>query len=80
MKKRDSIEGKFKQIKGATKQQLGRLTNNQQMEASGDREILAGKIQEKYGMARRKVAKQVAKLKKHTPLRHESEKEITHEI
>jgi uncharacterized protein YjbJ (UPF0337 family) len=49
---RDITSGTFKQIKGKIKQQWGKLTDDEIDEMEGNAEILAGKLQERYGMAR----------------------------
>lgn len=48
----DKVGGKWKQFVGEVKKQWGDLTDDELMEVNGDREILAGKIQEKYGVAK----------------------------
>lgn len=48
----DRIEGNWKQFKGAVKAQWGKLTDDQLAELSGQRDQLAGKIQEVYGLTR----------------------------
>lgn len=55
----DELAGKWKQVSGAVKKQWGRLTDDDLMEINGDREILAGKIQERYGIAKEKANKQI---------------------
>ncbi len=55
----DIIEGKWTEIKGAVKQQWGKLTDDDLTEINGNREKLAGKIQKNYGLARDEVEKQL---------------------
>jgi len=45
----DQIEGKLHEVKGAVKEQVGRVTNNPTLRAKGKAENLAGKIQKKVG-------------------------------
>jgi uncharacterized protein YjbJ (UPF0337 family) len=45
----DQIEGKIHQVKGGAKQKTGQLTGNQNLEAEGQAEKLAGKVQKKIG-------------------------------
>lgn len=52
MTNRDIASGTFKQIKGKIKQQWGKLTDDEIDQLEGNAEILAGKLQERYGMAR----------------------------
>jgi uncharacterized protein YjbJ (UPF0337 family) len=49
---KDITEGTFKQVKGKIKQQWGKLTDDEIDEMEGNAEILAGKLQERYGMAK----------------------------
>ncbi len=56
---KDIIEGKWAEIKGAVKQQWGKLTDDDLAEINGSREKLAGKIQKNYGLARDEVEKQL---------------------
>src|SRR5579863_4540891 len=53
------VEGNWKQLKGKAKQQWGRLTEDDLTQAAGRREELAGKVQERYGLAKDAAQKQV---------------------
>jgi len=53
------VEGNWKQLKGKAKQQWGKLTDDDLTMIHGRREELAGKIQERYGLAREAAQKQV---------------------
>lgn len=55
----DRIEGNWKQFSGNVKAQWGKLTDDDITEIKGNRQILEGKIQERYGLAKDEVAKQV---------------------
>jgi uncharacterized protein YjbJ (UPF0337 family) len=57
----DKVGGKWKQVSGEVKKQWGKLTDDEILEANGDREILAGKIQEKYGIAKEQANQQIDK-------------------
>jgi uncharacterized protein YjbJ (UPF0337 family) len=46
----DRIEGNWKQFSGHVKAQWGRLTDDQLETIAGKRAILAGRIQEVYGL------------------------------
>ncbi len=63
----DRIGGMWKQFSGEVKKQWGKLTDDELMEVNGNREILAGKVQERYGIAKEDANKQIdewaAKLK-----------------
>ena len=52
---KDEIKGKGKQISGAIKDKTGELIKDPKLEAKGEAERMAGKIQEKIGEARRKA-------------------------
>ena len=55
----DIIEGKWKQITGRIKQEWGDLTDNDLTVAEGNRDYLAGKIQERYGCSRDEAQRQI---------------------
>lgn len=55
----DTISGKWKQYTGEIKKHWGELTDDELMEINGDRDILAGKLQEKYGIAKEDANKQI---------------------
>lgn len=61
---RDIIEGNWKQIKGDVKIRWGKLTDDQLDVISGNREKLAGKIQEHYGVGRDEADKQIKEFEK----------------
>ncbi|OYY50102.1 MAG: hypothetical protein B7Y48_03770 [Methylophilales bacterium 28-44-11] len=45
------IFGSLTQLKGKTKTTLGKLTGNPSLEASGQQDVLAGKLQAKYTLS-----------------------------
>ena len=49
---KDTIQGNFTQLKGKIKQQWGKLTDDEIDQMEGHAEILAGKLQERYGLER----------------------------
>jgi uncharacterized protein YjbJ (UPF0337 family) len=53
------VEGNWKQMKGAVKQQWGKLTDDDLTQINGSREKLEGIIQERYGIARDETRKQI---------------------
>lgn len=57
----NEIAGKWKQLGGEVKKQWGKLTDDELTEINGDREILSGKIQEKYGIAKQYADTQIDK-------------------
>jgi len=55
----DRIEGNWKQFRGKAKEQWGKLTDDDLNVASGKRDQLAGRIQERYGVAKDEAEKQI---------------------
>jgi uncharacterized protein YjbJ (UPF0337 family) len=60
----DIIKGKWKQLNGRIKQQWGELTDDDLKAAEGSRDYLAGKIQERYGIAKDAALDQVKDFEK----------------
>jgi uncharacterized protein YjbJ (UPF0337 family) len=56
----DRIEGNWKQVAGKAKVQWGKLTSDDFDVIAGRREQLAGKIQERYGIAKDEADQQVS--------------------
>jgi uncharacterized protein YjbJ (UPF0337 family) len=56
----DRIEGNWKQLTGRAKEQWGKLTDDDMDVVAGRRDQLAGKIQERYGLAKGEAEKQVS--------------------
>lgn len=55
----DRIEGNWKIFKGRVKDQWGKLTDDDLDRAAGKRDQLAGRIQERYGIAKDEADRQV---------------------
>ena len=55
----DRVEGNWKQLTGKVKEQWGKLTDDDLTLAAGKRDVLAGKIQERYGLAKDEAEKQI---------------------
>lgn len=55
----DTLKGKWKQLSGKMKEQWGKLTDDDLKVAEGNSEYLAGKVQERYGVARDEAERQV---------------------
>jgi uncharacterized protein YjbJ (UPF0337 family) len=55
----EQVAGKWKQFSGEVKKKWGKLTDDELMQINGSRDILAGKIQEKYGIAKEAANKQI---------------------
>jgi uncharacterized protein YjbJ (UPF0337 family) len=54
----DQIEGNWKQLKGRAKQQWGRFTDDELDVIAGKKDVLIGKLQERYGMARQEAERE----------------------
>jgi uncharacterized protein YjbJ (UPF0337 family) len=48
----DRIEGNWTQFTGKMKEQWGKLTDDDLAEIAGKRDVLLGKVQERYGLAK----------------------------
>ena len=59
---KDEIKGKANQIKGAAKQKAGELTDSPELQGEGMADRAAGKVQEGFGAAKRKVSEGIEKL------------------
>lgn len=55
----DQIVGKWNQFKGEARVQWGKLTDDDMEQVAGQRDKLAGKIQERYGIAREEANRQI---------------------
>jgi uncharacterized protein YjbJ (UPF0337 family) len=55
----DRVEGNWKQLKGAVKTRWGKLTDDDFDVIAGKRDQLAGKIQERYGIAKDEAERQL---------------------
>jgi len=55
----DRVEGNWKQLKGVVKARWGKLTDDDFDVIAGRREQLAGKIQERYGIAKDEAERQL---------------------
>ncbi len=60
----DRIKGKWKQLTGKIKSRWGDLTDDDLQAAEGDREYLAGRVQERYGIAKDAAKNQVEEFEK----------------
>lgn len=55
----DQIKGNWKQFKGNVQIQWGKLTDDELDQVAGHRDVLLGKIQEKYGISEEEADKQL---------------------
>ncbi|MFA5630665.1 MAG: CsbD family protein [Porticoccaceae bacterium] len=60
----DIIAGKWAQVKGKAKAKWGKLTDDDFDVIEGNSEYLAGRIQEKYGIAKDEAERQVKDFEK----------------
>lgn len=55
----DQIEGKWKEMSGNVKARWGDLTDDELTEIGGNRDVLEGKIQAKYGKSKEEAREEV---------------------
>lgn len=55
----DQIAGAWKQARGKVRETWGDLTDDDLEEIAGKRDMLAGKIQQRYGIAKEEANKQI---------------------
>ncbi len=55
----DIIKGNWKQAKGNIRRQWGKLTDDDLDVIAGERDVLIGKIQERYGLTKDQAEKEV---------------------
>ena len=55
----DKVAGSWKEFRGQVQKQWGKLTDDDLDQIKGQRDILAGRIQQKYGVAREEADRQV---------------------
>jgi uncharacterized protein YjbJ (UPF0337 family) len=55
----DQLEGKWKQLKGDIRVKWGELTDDDLEQIAGNRDKLAGKLQERYGIAKDEANRQI---------------------
>ncbi len=56
---KDEFKGKLTEFRGKVKQKWGQLTDDDIAESEGDRDVLAGKIQQKYGGAKENIRREL---------------------
>jgi len=55
----DIIQGKWKQLKGSAKEKWGELTDDDLDQIDGNKDKMAGKLQEKYGWTKEEADKEI---------------------
>jgi uncharacterized protein YjbJ (UPF0337 family) len=61
---KDIVKGNFTQLKGKIKQQWGKLTDDEIDQMEGNAQILAGKLQERYGLEREEAERQAGEFRR----------------
>ena len=56
----DRIEGNWKQFKGTLKEKWGKVTDDELDQIAGKRDMLVGKLQERYGMSKDAADREVS--------------------
>jgi uncharacterized protein YjbJ (UPF0337 family) len=54
---KDQVKGRVQEAKGKVKEVAGKAVGNRRVEAEGDAEQLAGKVQKTYGDAKNELSK-----------------------
>jgi uncharacterized protein YjbJ (UPF0337 family) len=60
----DRMKGNWKQFKGRIKEKWGDLTDDDLDKMEGKRDVLVGKIQERYGISKDQAAQELDQLEK----------------
>ena len=55
----DQLKGKWMQLKGSAKTKWGKLTDDDLDVINGQQDVLIGRIQERYGIAKEEAQRQV---------------------
>jgi uncharacterized protein YjbJ (UPF0337 family) len=55
----DRVEGNWKQFSGSVREKWGKLTNDDVDMIAGKRQNLAGRIQERYGIAKDEAEREI---------------------
>jgi uncharacterized protein YjbJ (UPF0337 family) len=56
----DQVKGQWNQMKGSVRKQWSKLTDDDINVIAGERDRLVGKIQERYGISKEEVERQIA--------------------
>lgn len=57
----EQLKGKWEQLKGAVKEQWGKLTDDDIKVIGGEKDQLVGKLKERYGIAKERAEQEVAR-------------------
>lgn len=61
---KDTLMGNWKQLKGKIRKEWGELTDDDLDQIEGNYEILAGRLQERYGLSRDEVDRKIEEFQK----------------
>lgn len=76
---KDTVSGQWKQVSGRIKQQWGKLTDDDLKVVEGNAEMLAGRVQERYGVARDEAERQVREFENDLSMsRHKTDRNLHH--
>jgi uncharacterized protein YjbJ (UPF0337 family) len=60
----DIIQGKWSQLKGSLKNKFAKLTDDDLSRAEGNRQYLAGRLQERYGWQKDQIDREISAFEK----------------
>jgi uncharacterized protein YjbJ (UPF0337 family) len=60
----DIIQGKWNQLKGSLKNKFAKLTDDDLSRAEGNRQYLAGRLQERYGWQKDQIDREISAFEK----------------
>lgn len=60
----DQIAGKWTELQGAAREKWGEITDDELTQLRGQRDKLAGLIQQRYGIAKEEAEKQIKEFEK----------------
>ncbi len=66
----DQLEGQWKQFRGSVKERWGKLTDSDLDQINGQREMLIGKLQQRYGIPREEAQKRTDEWMMHQEAAH----------
>jgi uncharacterized protein YjbJ (UPF0337 family) len=61
----EQIKGQWRQIRGEIRKQWGKLTDDELDRIAGEKDVLVGTLQKKYGITKEEAEKQVKDFTRH---------------
>jgi len=61
----EQFKGQWRQIKGEIRKQWGKLTDDELDRIAGEKDVLVGTLQKKYGITKEEAEKQVKDFTRH---------------